>query len=80
MIGGNNDKEAGSTVIWGINGCGPDCIHLSTSGAGVDMRRDGPFWTGVGADGCKWSLMNDSLYVNANCPGGATFIIAMTPI
>lgn len=79
MIGGNNGKEVGSTVVWGINGCGPDCVHLATSGPGVDLHREGPLWRGAGADGCNWSMMNDSLYVSITCPD-SDYVIGMTRI
>src|SRR5690242_3071713 len=35
MLGGNNDKDVGGTVTWGLSGCGPDCVTLQTSGPGV---------------------------------------------
>lgn len=80
MIGGNNDKQVGQTVSWSLTGCGPDCFQLGTGGPGVTLYREGPFWKGTGGDGCTWSMMNDSLYINAECPGGATFVIGMQKV
>jgi len=80
MLGGNNDKEVGGTVTWGLSGCGPDCVTLQTSGPGVQMTRQGDVWKGAGSDGCAWTMMNDSLYLNAQCPDGSTYVIGMAKI
>ena len=77
MIGGNNDKEVGGTVNWSIVGCGPDCVHLATSGPGIDLHREGPVWRGVSPEGCDWMMDNESLYINAKCGDGSTYVIGM---
>lgn len=77
MIGGNNDKEFGGTVNWAIAGCGPDCVRLVTSGPGVELRRDGIGWRGSSDNGCSWTMLNDSLYVNIDCPDGSNYVIGM---
>lgn len=70
---GATGKQEGSTTVWILNDCGPDCTHVNTGrGPGFDLRRQGEVWASVDGDTTR-TLDNNSLiltfqYTNGNPP------------
>ena len=50
----------GSTTIFTLTPCGPDCTHVDTGGGGWDLHQQGNTWTGSNADSTQ-TLDNSSL-------------------
>lgn len=53
VLNGSGVYEEGSTAPFTMNSCGPECLHLSQSGSGWDLHRQGGNWVGSDAEGTE---------------------------
>jgi hypothetical protein len=82
IIDGGGIKENGSTSIWTLASCGPDCTRLQTaSGFAFDLHPQGNTWTGSFDEAgvtCTSTLDNSSLLLTRQCPGQPNVVIGLT--
>jgi hypothetical protein len=77
---GQSGKQVGSTTIWTMSTCGPDCTHVQTTSAGGhDFHLQDNTWIQADSSGdCKATIDNTSLVWTLACPDQPNVIVGLT--
>jgi hypothetical protein len=77
IIDGGGAYEEGSKAPFTLNPCGPDCIHLTQTGSGWVLHRQGSNWVGQD-EGDPVNFDEGSLVLTVGLKRGHRLVIGLT--